>query len=57
MLFVSGYTNDSPAMRSGLRTAGRAFLLKPFTRVALLGKIRDVLQRGARSSRPAASGG
>lgn len=57
MLFVSGYANDSPAMRSGLRTAGRVFLLKPFTRVALLGKIRDVLQRGARSSRPAASGG
>ena len=44
VLFVSGYSRDSTAVRTGLRTAGRAFLLKPFTRDALLGKIKEVLQ-------------
>ena len=44
MLFVSGYFHDSASVRRGLRTAGQAFLLKPFTQVALLGKIQEVLQ-------------
>ena len=48
VLFVSGHARDSTSVRSGLRTEGRVFLLKPFTRDALLGKVRDVLQRGPR---------
>ena len=44
VLFVSGFFRDSNAVRSGLRTSGRAFLLKPFTQDALLGKIREVLE-------------
>ena len=50
MLFVSGHSRDSTSVRRGLRTAGRAFLLKPFTQDALLGKVREVLQRGPRGS-------
>lgn len=45
VLFVSGYSRDSTSVRSGLRAAGRAFLLKPFTQDDLLGKIREVLKR------------
>lgn len=44
VLFVSGFFRDSTAVRSGLRAAGQAFLLKPFTQSDLLGKIREVLQ-------------
>jgi|TARA_B100000959_G_C14696318_1_gene506904 CheY-like chemotaxis protein len=44
VLFVSGFFKDSTAVRSGLRATGRAFLLKPFTQDALLGKIQEVLQ-------------
>lgn len=54
MLFVSGHAGDSASVRRGLRTAGRAFLLKPFTYDALLGKIREVLQRGPGGSTHAA---
>ena len=43
MLYVSGYSRDSSEVRDGLRTSGQAFLLKPFTQDALLGKIREVL--------------
>ena len=43
VLFVTGYSRESTQVRTGLRTAGRAFLLKPFTRDALLCKIREVL--------------
>ena len=43
VLFVSGYSRDSTSVRSGLRNAGRAFLLKPFTQDALLAKVREVL--------------
>ncbi len=50
LLFVSGHSADSVSVRRGLRTAGRDFLLKPFTQDALLGKIREVLQRGPRGS-------
>jgi two-component system cell cycle sensor histidine kinase/response regulator CckA len=44
VLFVSGYSRESSAVRDGLRSAGKAFLLKPFTQDALLGKVREVLQ-------------
>ena len=44
VLFVSGYAEDSSSVRKGLRTAGQAFLLKPFTRDALLGKIKEILE-------------
>ncbi|HIE94374.1 MAG TPA: response regulator, partial [Acidobacteria bacterium] len=43
VLFVSGYAEDSSPVRKGLRTAGQAFLLKPFTRDALLGKVKEIL--------------
>jgi YesN/AraC family two-component response regulator len=42
VLFVSGYAEDSSPVRKGLRTAGQAFLLKPFTRDALLGKVKEI---------------
>ena len=44
VLFVSGYSRDSSAVRDGLRTACKAFLLKPFTQDALLGKFRELLR-------------
>ncbi len=44
VLFVSGYAADSSSVREGLRTARQAFLLKPFTKDALLGKIKEVLE-------------
>ena len=44
VLFVSGYSRDSAEVRSGLRSAGQTFLLKPFTPADLLGKIKEVLQ-------------
>ena len=47
VLFLSGYARDSTAVRSGLRSAGQAFLLKPFTQDALLGKIAEVLGLGS----------
>ena len=43
VLFVSGYSRDSSEVRSGLRASGRPVLLKPFTREALLEKVREVL--------------
>ncbi len=43
VLFVSGYAEDSSPVRKGLTTAGQAFLLKPFTRDALLGKVKELL--------------
>lgn len=43
VLYVSGYADDSVAVRGGLKESGEAFLLKPFTREALAQKIREVL--------------
>ncbi len=43
VLYLSGYADDSVAVRGGLKESGEAFLLKPFTREALAQKIRDLL--------------
>ena len=55
ILFVTGHARDTISVRHELRTAGRAFLLKPFTQDALLGKIREILPRDPRGLTPAAS--
>ena len=44
VLCLSGHAEDSNSVRKGLRTAGQAFLLKPFTQDALLGKIKEILE-------------
>jgi two-component system cell cycle sensor histidine kinase/response regulator CckA len=44
VLFLSGHAEDSSSVRKGLRTTGQAFLLKPFTQDALLGKIKEILE-------------
>jgi CheY-like chemotaxis protein len=42
VLFMSGYTQDS-AFRQEVSDGGRAFIQKPFSMSALVGKIREVL--------------
>jgi two-component system, cell cycle sensor histidine kinase and response regulator CckA len=42
VLFMSGYTDDA-ILRHGVVSEGVAFLQKPFTNQALLGKVREVL--------------
>ena len=42
VLFMSGYTQDS-AFRQEVADGGRAFIQKPFSMTALVGKIREVL--------------
>jgi two-component system, cell cycle sensor histidine kinase and response regulator CckA len=44
-LFVSGYTSDIVAKR-GVLEEGMHFLQKPFTRLALLKKVKELLQSG-----------
>ena len=46
VLFVSGYA-DQAVLDTGLLRDGTAFLPKPFTRAALLGAVRELLDRGA----------
>ena len=43
VLFLSGYFDQSVSVRGGLKDAGQAFLLKPFTRDCLLQMIREQL--------------
>ena len=43
VLFLSGQADQLVAVREGLKEAGRAFLLKPFTHDRLLRTIRDQL--------------
>ena len=45
VLFISGHTDDQVA-RAGIAEGGYAFLAKPFTREALLNKVREILARG-----------
>jgi len=50
VLFISGYT-DNPALQ-GILDAGTPFLQKPFTPVALAGKVRQVLDPPGRDEAP-----
>ncbi|MBX3399008.1 MAG: PAS domain S-box protein [Gemmataceae bacterium] len=45
MLFLSGYTDDA-VLRYGVRHDQVDFLQKPFTPLALVGKVHDVVSRG-----------
>jgi len=47
VLFLSGQADQSVAVRGGLKEAGEAFLLKPFTHEHLLRTIRDRLDTAA----------
>ena len=42
---MSGHADDA-LLRGGVSTEGEAFLPKPFTRLDLAHKVRDVLDRG-----------
>ena len=48
VLFLSGQADQSVAVRGGLKEAGRAFLLKPFTHDRLLRTIRAQLDTAPR---------
>ena len=54
VLFLSGQAEQSLAVRGGLREAGQAFLLKPFTHDCLVRAIRDQLDADTAARPPAA---
>lgn len=47
VLYMSGYTSDT-VVRHGVLEEETPFLQKPFTKMALLGKVREVLDKEAR---------
>ena len=46
VVYLSGFADQSATVRGGLRSEGRAFLLKPFTRDRLLETVRTQLDVG-----------
>lgn len=46
VLFMSGYSDDA-VLRAGIQTTGTIFIQKPFSKEALTGKLREVLERPA----------
>lgn len=54
VLFLSGQAEQSMAVRGGLKAAGQAFLLKPFTHDCLVRAIRDQLDTDTVARLPAA---
>jgi|AP45_3_1055517.scaffolds.fasta_scaffold67827_2 DNA-binding response OmpR family regulator len=54
VLFLSGQAAQSMAVRGGLKAAGQAFLLKPFTHDCLVRAIRDQLDTDTAARPPAA---
>ena len=43
ILYMSGYADDVVASRGAIHNRGTTLLQKPFSRAALLGKVREVL--------------
>ena len=52
VLFLSGQADQSVAIRGGLKEAGQAFLLKPFTLDCLLQTIREQLDGAPHTGGP-----
>jgi FixJ family two-component response regulator len=44
VLFMSGHS-DAALLRAGMQTAGTIFIQKPFSKEALTGKLREVLEQ------------
>ena len=50
VLYMSGYAQDSVAVRGGLRESQEPYLWKPFTAEELERKVREVLDAGTREA-------
>ena len=52
VLFMTGYADDSPFVRGGLRRSSYSYMLKPFTQVALLRRITELLAAQPSTQKP-----